>query len=183
VCGDRHEAHALSVVIQALKFKSIGPQNQWVDMMFLTPTTSHCPPPQISFISIDTPSTISPLTSKNPTYEPSPEKHSIPVPTPPVLMLPILATAPSLHKQLITLLVTLPDLMIYAPTISTTMTTPIFRMPLRGTNAAPKFNGTPASNALSNTCPLMRWKSRCLSQKQKERIGTSLIVCCHILDS
>jgi hypothetical protein len=42
VCGDRHEArkcakvHALSVVIQALEFEPVGPQNQWVDAMFLT---------------------------------------------------------------------------------------------------------------------------------------------------
>jgi hypothetical protein len=42
VCGDRCEAHkcakarALSVVIQALEFESVGPQNQWVDAMFLT---------------------------------------------------------------------------------------------------------------------------------------------------
>jgi hypothetical protein len=28
--------HALSVVIQALEFEPVGPQNQWVDAMFLT---------------------------------------------------------------------------------------------------------------------------------------------------
>jgi hypothetical protein len=42
VHGDRHEvrkcakACALSVVIQALEFEPVGPQNQWVDAMFLT---------------------------------------------------------------------------------------------------------------------------------------------------
>jgi hypothetical protein len=42
VHGDRREAHkcakacTLSVVIQALEFKPVGPQNQWVDAMFLT---------------------------------------------------------------------------------------------------------------------------------------------------
>jgi hypothetical protein len=42
VCGDRREArkctkvHALDVVIRALEFKPVGPQNQWVDVMFLT---------------------------------------------------------------------------------------------------------------------------------------------------
>jgi hypothetical protein len=42
VCGDRHEArkcakaHTLCVVIQALEFEPVGPQNQWVDVMFLT---------------------------------------------------------------------------------------------------------------------------------------------------
>jgi len=42
VCGDRHEvrectkACALDVVIQALEFEPVGPQNQWVDVMFLT---------------------------------------------------------------------------------------------------------------------------------------------------
>jgi hypothetical protein len=42
VCGDRHEVHecakvrTLSVVIQALEFKPVGPQNQWVDAMFLS---------------------------------------------------------------------------------------------------------------------------------------------------
>jgi len=42
VCGDRHEACectkvcALNVVIQALEFEPVGPQNQWVDVMFLT---------------------------------------------------------------------------------------------------------------------------------------------------
>jgi hypothetical protein len=30
------KAHTLSVVIQALEFESVGPQNQWVDAMFLT---------------------------------------------------------------------------------------------------------------------------------------------------
>jgi hypothetical protein len=52
--------HALSVVIQALEFEPVGPQNQWVDVMFLTvdsPTANqsglvYCtslldPPPQI----------------------------------------------------------------------------------------------------------------------------------------
>jgi hypothetical protein len=39
VCGDRrkvHEACTLSMVIQALEFEPVGPQNQWVDAMFLT---------------------------------------------------------------------------------------------------------------------------------------------------
>jgi hypothetical protein len=42
VCGDRYEArkcakaHALDMVIQALEFEPVGPQNQWVDAMFLT---------------------------------------------------------------------------------------------------------------------------------------------------
>jgi hypothetical protein len=42
VCGDRcevceaREACALSVVIQALEFEPVGPQNQWVNVMFLT---------------------------------------------------------------------------------------------------------------------------------------------------
>jgi hypothetical protein len=36
VCGDRCEVRALSMVIQALEFEPVGPQNQWVDMMFLT---------------------------------------------------------------------------------------------------------------------------------------------------
>jgi hypothetical protein len=42
VCGDRHEvrkACALSMVIQALEFEPIGPQNQWVDVVFLTVVT------------------------------------------------------------------------------------------------------------------------------------------------
>jgi hypothetical protein len=55
VYGDRHEAceackctkaHALSVAIQALEFKPVGPQNQWVDVMFLTSPgdlNSECP--------------------------------------------------------------------------------------------------------------------------------------------
>jgi len=34
--------------------------------------------------------------------------------------------------------------MVHAPSIPATMTTPIFRMPLRGTDAAPKFDGMPA---------------------------------------
>jgi hypothetical protein len=54
------------------------------------PTTSHHLLPQIPFVSIDTPSTISPLTSENPTHEPSPERCSILVLTLPVLTLPIL---------------------------------------------------------------------------------------------
>jgi hypothetical protein len=50
--GARHEAckctkvHALSVVIRALEFKPVGPQNQWVDAMFLTSPgdlNSECP--------------------------------------------------------------------------------------------------------------------------------------------
>jgi len=45
-------------------------------------TTSHHPPSQITFISIDTSSTISPLTSKNPTHEPSPERPSTNSPSP-----------------------------------------------------------------------------------------------------
>jgi hypothetical protein len=53
------------------------------------PTPSHHPLSQISLISIDTPSTISPLTSENPPHEPSPERCSTPVPTLPVLTLPI----------------------------------------------------------------------------------------------
>jgi len=42
VCGDRCEvrecakAHALNMVIRALEFEPVGPQNQWVDIMFLT---------------------------------------------------------------------------------------------------------------------------------------------------
>jgi hypothetical protein len=42
VCGNRREARkcakacALDVVIQALEFEPVGPQNQWVDTMFLT---------------------------------------------------------------------------------------------------------------------------------------------------
>jgi len=36
VCGDRREARALDVVIRALEFEPVGPQNQWVDVMFLT---------------------------------------------------------------------------------------------------------------------------------------------------
>jgi hypothetical protein len=36
VCGDRREVRALSMVIQALEFEPVGPQNQWVDAMFLT---------------------------------------------------------------------------------------------------------------------------------------------------
>jgi hypothetical protein len=53
VHGDRRkvrsakcEAHALSVVIRALEFKPVGPQNQWVDTMFLTSPrdlNSECP--------------------------------------------------------------------------------------------------------------------------------------------
>jgi hypothetical protein len=52
VCGDRHKArkcaktHALNVVIRALEFKPVGPQNQWVDAMFLTSPrdlNSECP--------------------------------------------------------------------------------------------------------------------------------------------
>jgi hypothetical protein len=43
VRGDRREARectkvrTLSVVIKALEFEPVGPQNQWVDAMFLTP--------------------------------------------------------------------------------------------------------------------------------------------------
>jgi hypothetical protein len=107
-------------------------------------TPSHHLLSRIPFISIDTPSTVSPLTSENPTHKPSPERRSAPIPTLPVPILPIPTTAPSLRKQLITLPLTLPNLTIHAPPIPTTMTTPIFRMPLRGTDAAPKFNGTPA---------------------------------------
>jgi len=42
VCGDRHKAcecakaRALDMVIRALEFEPVGPQNQWVDAMFLT---------------------------------------------------------------------------------------------------------------------------------------------------
>jgi hypothetical protein len=46
VCGDRREACTLSVVIQALEFEPVGPQNQWVDAMFLTSPgdlNSECP--------------------------------------------------------------------------------------------------------------------------------------------
>jgi hypothetical protein len=37
---------ALSVVIQALEFEPVGPQNQWIDVMFLTSPgdlNSECP--------------------------------------------------------------------------------------------------------------------------------------------
>jgi hypothetical protein len=108
------------------------------------PTPSHHLLSRIPFISIDTPSTVSPLTSENPTCEPSPERCSAPIPTLPVLTLPVPTTAPSPCKQLITLLLTLPNLTIHTPPIPATMTTPVFRMPLRGTNAAPKFDGMPA---------------------------------------
>jgi hypothetical protein len=39
-----YDMHALSVVIQALEFEPVGPQNQWVDVMFLTvrATEKHC---------------------------------------------------------------------------------------------------------------------------------------------
>jgi hypothetical protein len=56
VCGDRrkaHEcakAHTLNVVIQALEFEPVGPQNQWVDAMFLTLDSSlinSCHPPRL----------------------------------------------------------------------------------------------------------------------------------------
>jgi hypothetical protein len=36
VCGDRHKVRILSVVIQALEFEPVGPQNRWVDVMFIT---------------------------------------------------------------------------------------------------------------------------------------------------
>jgi hypothetical protein len=108
------------------------------------PTPSHHPLSQIPFVSIDTPSTISPLTSENPTCKPSPERCSAPIPTLLVLTLPVPITAPSLRKRLITLPLTLPNLTIHAPPIPATMTTPVFRMPLRGTDTVPKFDGTPA---------------------------------------
>jgi hypothetical protein len=56
-------------------------------------TSSHHPLSQIPFVSIDTPSTVSPLTSENPTCKPSPERRSAPI-----LTLPIPTTAPSPHK-------------------------------------------------------------------------------------
>jgi hypothetical protein len=108
------------------------------------PTPSHHPLSRILFVSIDTPSTISPLTSENLTHKPLPERCSAPILTLPVPTLPIPTTAPSPCKWLITLPLTLLNLMVHVPPIPATMTTPIFRMPLRGTDTAPKFDGMPA---------------------------------------
>jgi hypothetical protein len=47
VCGDRREVRkcakvrTLDMVIRALEFEPVGPQNQWVDVMFLTPPESN----------------------------------------------------------------------------------------------------------------------------------------------
>jgi hypothetical protein len=62
------------------------------------PTPSHHLLSQIPFVSIDTPSTVSPLTSEYLTCEPSPERCSAPIPTLPVPTLPIPTTALSLRK-------------------------------------------------------------------------------------
>jgi len=49
VCGDRRKVcecakvHALDVVIRALEFEPVGPQNQWVDAMFLTVVHQNVP--------------------------------------------------------------------------------------------------------------------------------------------
>ncbi|KAG2090924.1 uncharacterized protein F5147DRAFT_780191 [Suillus discolor] len=92
-----------------------------------------------------------------PSHEPSPERQSLFVPTP-LLSMPI----PSPHKHLSTLPPTLPSPMLNTlpaitvplpstplPTVNrqpalTTKMSSVFRMPLRGAESAPKFDGTPA---------------------------------------
>ncbi|KIK32644.1 hypothetical protein CY34DRAFT_18896 [Suillus luteus UH-Slu-Lm8-n1] len=111
---------------------------------------------QILFVSTNTPSTESSLSLANPTQHSLPEKPSLHVPLlpffatnspwkrtsplPPQTQAPVInsnpvpAAAPPLTHQLFILPYTTPP---------TNMTT-VFKMPLRGTNVAPKFDGTPA---------------------------------------
>ncbi|KAG2032864.1 hypothetical protein BDR03DRAFT_1014825 [Suillus americanus] len=102
--------------------------------------------PRIPFITLDTPSTKSPLSSANPTRDPLPERIAL---LPPLTSTP----APSLCKRLTTLPPTIPNPALLTTPVpiasqpsaqtnqATTMST--FRMPLRGTDTAPKFDGTP----------------------------------------
>lgn len=111
---------------------------------------------QIPFVSTDTPSTESSLSSANPTQHPSPEKPSLYVPLPPFFAansprkrtspLPPQTQAPVISGNPVP--VAVPPLthqpFIPPHTAPPTNMTTVFKMPLRGTDAAPKFDSTPA---------------------------------------
>ncbi|KAG1855178.1 hypothetical protein DFJ58DRAFT_727615 [Suillus subalutaceus] len=118
-----------------------------------------CPP-----TSADTPSTASSLTPSTPSHDDSPERQNLFIPT---SFIP--SSIPSPRKRLSTLLPSIPDPTIHTASSSTApfttalppvvqparftqpaqtiipaiMSSAPFKMPLRGTDAAPKFNGTP----------------------------------------
>ncbi|KAG1832767.1 hypothetical protein EV424DRAFT_1533451 [Suillus variegatus] len=110
--------------------------------------------PRIPFITVDT---LSMEPSLTPSCEPSPERQSLFVPAP-FIPTPV----PSPHKCIVNLpltvpnpaLVTLPATVAprpstYHPTsnrqpVLTSTMSSVFRMPLRGAESAPKFDGTPA---------------------------------------
>ncbi|KAG1853461.1 hypothetical protein DFJ58DRAFT_728214 [Suillus subalutaceus] len=117
--------------------------------------------PQVPFITVDTPSTASSLTPSTPSRDDSPERQNLFVPA---SFIP--SSIPSPQKRLSTLPPSIPDPAIHTASSSTApitttlppvvqpalfaqpvqpanMSSAPFKMPLRGTDAAPKFNGTP----------------------------------------
>ncbi|KAG1851051.1 hypothetical protein DFJ58DRAFT_729032 [Suillus subalutaceus] len=110
------------------------------------------------FVTVDTPSTASSLTPSTPSHDKSPKRQNLFVPA---SFIP--SSIPSPQKQLSTLPLSIPDPTIHTVSSSTApfttalppviqpaqpvqpaiMSSAPFKMPLRGTDAAPKFNGTP----------------------------------------
>ncbi|KAG2030962.1 hypothetical protein BDR03DRAFT_1016575 [Suillus americanus] len=144
-CSDPTNSSSKDFVARNLTPDSPDSESEEEDSPF--PGSFNLTLPRIPFITLDTPSTESTLSTANPTRDPSPERIAL---LPPLTSTP----APSPRKRLTTLPPTIPNptlLTTPAPIASqpsaqtnqaTTMST--FRMPLRGTDAAPKFDGTPA---------------------------------------
>ncbi|KAG1847315.1 hypothetical protein DFJ58DRAFT_730197 [Suillus subalutaceus] len=155
----RSRSSSEATVIHHLTPNSPDPEEEEEPLGQLT--SHYLPLPQVPFVTVDTPSTASSLTPSTLSCDESPERQNLFVPA---SFIPSSILSP--QKRLSTLPPSVPDPAIHTTSSSTAsfttalppvvqpaqptqpvqptiMSSAPFKMPLRGTNAAPKFNGTP----------------------------------------